>query len=188
MGSAERRPSALVVHLLAALLKEAAECPGERRDDGDRVDLHEDVEDSSADRDRILNLGGDGQQLGRRPERGAAECLDLSAGESERRELLLEKSEALDSDCVRTRLERLDDDLSPQDQLEFLADLETDDRPLASLIAARRALAHLQASDLGAAETEIKRAQELEPDSIAVQIAQVNLDLHAGVEYAADSG
>jgi hypothetical protein len=53
-------PSALVVNLLAALLQEAAERAGERRDHGDRVDLHEHVEDSSAERDRILDLRGDG--------------------------------------------------------------------------------------------------------------------------------
>ena len=54
-----RRPSALIVDLSAAL-KEAAERAGERRDHGDRVDLDEHVEDSSADRDRFLDLRGDG--------------------------------------------------------------------------------------------------------------------------------
>jgi len=49
MGSAERRPSVPVVHLLAALLKKSAECPRKRRYYGDRIDLHEDVENSSAD-------------------------------------------------------------------------------------------------------------------------------------------
>jgi hypothetical protein len=41
---AERRLSALVVHLLAALSKVAADCPGERHYDDDRVDLHDDVD------------------------------------------------------------------------------------------------------------------------------------------------
>jgi len=50
-----RRPSALIVDLSAAL-KEAAERAGERRDHGDRVELDEHVEDSSADQDRILDL------------------------------------------------------------------------------------------------------------------------------------
>jgi hypothetical protein len=109
------------------------------------------------------------------------------AGEDERRERLLAKSERLDPDGVRARLERVDEDLSPQDQLAYLADLQTDDAPLASLIAARRALAHLQAGDPGKAEIEIERAQELEPDSIAVQIARVNCDLHtARIALASD--
>jgi hypothetical protein len=59
------------------LLQEAADCPGERGDDCDRVDLHEDVEDSSVKRDRIMDRRGDGQQLSRGPENGAAERLDL---------------------------------------------------------------------------------------------------------------
>jgi len=89
-GMDDGRLSALVVDLLAALLQEAAERAGERRDHRDRVDLHEHVEDSAADRDRILDLRGDGQQLSRRPKRSAAERLDLGllgvALEQERRD------------------------------------------------------------------------------------------------------
>jgi tetratricopeptide (TPR) repeat protein len=107
-------------------------------------------------------------------------AIDASiGGERERQERLLVASEALDPSSVRVRLERLDDGLPPRDQLEYLADLETDDPSLASLIAARRALAYLQASDLDGAEAEIKQAQKFEPDSIAVQIARVNFDLQA---------
>jgi hypothetical protein len=40
--------SVLIVKFLAALLDEAAERAGQRRDHADGVDLHEDVEDSSA--------------------------------------------------------------------------------------------------------------------------------------------
>src|SRR5262249_14691241 len=101
------------------------------------------------------------------------------AQEPERRERLLAKAEDLDPNCVRTRLERLDDDLPAKDQLAYLADLETEDLPLASLVAARRALAHLLASDLEGAAAAAKRAEELDPDSIAVQIVQVNFDLQA---------
>lgn len=100
-------------------------------------------------------------------------------GEPERRGRLLVKAEEFDPLCVRARLERLDDSLPPEEQLEYLAGLKTDDPSLASLIAARRALAYLQATDLPGAEAEIERAQELEPDSMAVQIARVNLDLQA---------
>jgi hypothetical protein len=86
----EYGPSVLVVHLLATLLKETPERASQRGDYRDRPDLHEDVENSSARRDRILDLRGDGQQLSCRPERGAAECLDLSllgvALEQERRD------------------------------------------------------------------------------------------------------
>jgi hypothetical protein len=87
---AECGPSARLVHLLATLLKETAERASQRSDYRDRPDLHEDVEDSSARRDRILDLRGDGQQLRCRPEHGAAECFDLGllgmALEKERRD------------------------------------------------------------------------------------------------------
>jgi hypothetical protein len=56
-----RRPSVLRFHFLAAFLKEAAERPGERGDHSYRVDLHEDVEDSRAGGDRVLERRGDGQ-------------------------------------------------------------------------------------------------------------------------------
>jgi len=49
-------PSTFGVQLLAALLKEAAERVGERRDDANSPDLHEDVEDPSAGGDRVLDL------------------------------------------------------------------------------------------------------------------------------------
>src|SRR5450755_1339963 len=84
-GMSERCPggypgwrwSALFVDLLAAFLEEAADRAGEPGNHGYRVDLHQYVEDSSSDSDRVLDLRGDRQQLSRRPEHRASERLDL---------------------------------------------------------------------------------------------------------------
>jgi hypothetical protein len=90
VGGRDRGFGVSAAALLAALLQEAPERAGEGRDHRDRVDLHEHVEDAAADRDRILDLRGDGQQLSRRPKHSAAERLDLGllgvALEQERRD------------------------------------------------------------------------------------------------------
>src|SRR5450755_3318565 len=78
LGSTGRRCSALFVDLLAAFLEEAADRAGEPGDHGNRVDLHKHVEDSSSERDRVLDLRGNRQQLSRRPEHSASERVDLS--------------------------------------------------------------------------------------------------------------
>lgn len=108
----------------------------------------------------------------------ARAAIDAGAGgDLEGRERLLAEAETIDPDCVRARMARIDDDLKPSEQLARLAPLETDDPVLASTLACRRALAYLQDSDLVAAEREIERAEELDPDSHAVQIVRINLDL-----------
>src|SRR5450432_1523834 len=69
-GSTGCRWSAYFVDLLAALLEEAADRAGEPGDHGDRVDLHEHIEDSSSDGNRVLDLRGNRQLLSRRPRGG----------------------------------------------------------------------------------------------------------------------
>jgi tetratricopeptide (TPR) repeat protein len=98
-------------------------------------------------------------------------------GDSEGRERLLGEAEAVDPNCARARMARVDDRLKPSEQLAYLSPLETDDPDLASMLACRRALAYLQDSDLTAAEREVKSAEELDPDSLAVQVVRINLDL-----------
>src|SRR5947209_3574975 len=65
------------VKFLAAFDQESAQSAGERTNDRDGVDLHHDVEDSRGEGDRVLETGGDGQQLGGCPKQSAAETLDL---------------------------------------------------------------------------------------------------------------
>jgi hypothetical protein len=83
LGAARRdvaddgRPLAVGVDFFTALLKEAADRTGEGRDHGDRVGLHKNVKDSSADRQRIRDRRRDCQQLSRRPEGGASDCLEF---------------------------------------------------------------------------------------------------------------
>jgi hypothetical protein len=99
------------------------------------------------------------------------------AGDPASRERLLGEAEATDPECVRARMARIDDDLKPSEQLAQLAPLETEDPALASMLAARRALAYLQDSELTGAEREVARAEELDPDSLTVQVVRINLDL-----------
>lgn len=96
-------------------------------------------------------------------------------GDAERREMLLGTAERLDPDSPRLRLERLDDTMPPVEQLEVLGGIHSDDPALASLIAAHQARAALLLPDLNAAERHLKRARELEPDSLQVRSMEVNL-------------
>jgi hypothetical protein len=98
-------------------------------------------------------------------------------GDHQAQERLLGEAEAIDPDCVRARMARIDDNLKPSQQLAYLAPLETDDPALASMLACRRALAHLQEADLTGAKREVQKAEELDPDSLTVQVARVNLEL-----------
>jgi tetratricopeptide (TPR) repeat protein len=98
-------------------------------------------------------------------------------GDREHRERLLTEAEELDPECVRARLERFDDSLEGPEQLAYLADLDSEDEALASMIESQRALAFLRMSDLEGAAESIRKAQRLEPDSFAVRIARINLDL-----------
>jgi hypothetical protein len=118
----------------------------------------------------------------------ARAAIDASVGgDPEGRERLLGEAEAVDSNCVRAKMARIDDDLKPSEQLAYLAPLETDDPALAAMLACRRALAHLQDSDLAAAERETKSAEQLDPASLGVQVVRINLDLQeARVALAAD--
>lgn len=108
-------------------------------------------------------------------------------GDPESRERLLGEAEVVDPDCVRARMARINDDLKPSEQLAYLASLETDDPALAAMLSCRRALAYLQESDLPSAEREVKRAEQLDSDSVAIQVVRINLDLQeARVALAAD--
>ena len=71
----------LAVQLLSALVQKGAHCSCKGGDDGDRPELHEDVENAASRRDGVTQVGGDRQKLGGSPEQGAAEGVDLcSAG------------------------------------------------------------------------------------------------------------
>jgi hypothetical protein len=98
-------------------------------------------------------------------------------GDRERRERLLNEAEELDPDCARARLERLDDSREGPEQLAYLEDLDSEDEALASMIESQRALAFLRMSDLEGAAGSIEKAQRLDPDSYAVRIARINLEL-----------
>jgi hypothetical protein len=99
------------------------------------------------------------------------------AGESPRRGRLLTAAQAEHPAGVRARLELLDDHAEPEHQLVELAKLETDNKPLASLVAAHMARASMQIPDLDAAEGHLQEAARLEPDSIPVRTMQVNLQV-----------
>lgn len=96
-------------------------------------------------------------------------------GDAVRRERLLVEAEREDPDSPRLRLERLDDRQAPEARLEVLGGVHSDDPPLASLIAAQRAIAALQLPDLEQAEHHLAEARELEPDSLHVRSVSVNL-------------
>src|SRR5690242_16981564 len=66
------------VELLGSLDQERAEDAGEGTDDRDGIDLHHDVEDPARERDRVLDIGGNREQLSGSPKRCTAETLDLS--------------------------------------------------------------------------------------------------------------
>jgi hypothetical protein len=118
----------------------------------------------------------------------ARSAIDLGVGGNpEERERLLAEAEAIDPDCIRARMARIDDGLRPNEQLAYLRALETDDPTLASMLACRRALAYLQDSDLPGAEAQAKIAEELDPDSLTVQVVRINVDLQeARVALASD--
>jgi hypothetical protein len=116
-----------------------------------------------------------------RADRLARAAIDAGVGgDLKRREQLLEAAEALDPKGIRARLERFDDSADPAEQLDFLAGIESEDEKLASLIAAQESLAMLMLADLRGAEEALERAHALDPDSIAVRIARVNLEVQRG--------
>lgn len=113
-----------------------------------------------------------------RADRLARAAVDAGVGgEAEQRERLLKDAEALDPDGIRARLERFDDRIDPAEQLDFLAGLETEDQKLGALIAAQETVAMLRLGNVDGAERSLARAQELDPDSIAVRISRVNLEV-----------
>jgi hypothetical protein len=60
------------VDLLATFDQERAERACQRGDHGDRIDLHNDVENPPRERDRVLDAGGDREQLRGSPEQSAS--------------------------------------------------------------------------------------------------------------------
>ena len=96
-------------------------------------------------------------------------------GDSQRRLRLLSQAEQADPDSPRLRLERMDDALGPEEQLELLEGLQTDDPSLRSLIAVQRSRAAMLLPDLEQAERHLTEARELERDSLQVQSMSVNL-------------
>jgi tetratricopeptide (TPR) repeat protein len=98
-------------------------------------------------------------------------------GDEIRRDQLLDEAGKIDPDCVGLRLETADENMKALDRLALLATLGTDDPPLASMIACQRTLAYLLVADLESAEESLEEAQRLDPDSFAVQISGVNVEV-----------
>jgi hypothetical protein len=101
-------------------------------------------------------------------------------GDAKTESRLLERAREIDPNCVRLRLQELDDSLSPEEQISYLDELETDDKSLASLIAAQKALSYLLLEDIGAAERLAKETDALEADSVASRMLSINIEIQKG--------
>lgn len=113
-----------------------------------------------------------------RADRLTRAAIDAGVGaDGERRERLLAAAETVDPESPRLKLERLDDEAEPAEQLALLADLHTDDPPLAALIACHRARAQLLMSDVDSAAESLTEAESLDPGSVAVRATRVNLEV-----------
>ena len=105
-------------------------------------------------------------------------AIDLGVGgDQDGRLALLEAARDEDSACVRLQLEELDQRSSPQEQLEALAGLHSDDTSVGALIACQRAMACLLIVDLRAAERHLKEAELLDHDALYVRSTRVNLTI-----------
>jgi hypothetical protein len=101
-------------------------------------------------------------------------------GDARRRERLLRAAESLDPDNPRARLERLDDQLSPEEQMVVLDELASDEPGLAALIACHKAMAALLLADLDGAASHLREAERLDVESLAVRSISVNLRVQRG--------
>jgi hypothetical protein len=99
------------------------------------------------------------------------------ANNDDRYTSLLVTADQADPDSPRLRLERVNDERSPSEQLELLGGIHTDEEPLASLIAVQRARAALLLPDLDLAERHLAEAERLDPDSVAVWGMRINLEV-----------
>lgn len=101
-------------------------------------------------------------------------------GDTRSRERLLRDAETLDPDAPRARLERLDDDAPPEEQLAVLAELDSDDPALASLILCQRARAEILLEQLDEAARHLDEARTSDPQSMAARILDINLRVQRG--------
>jgi tetratricopeptide (TPR) repeat protein len=97
------------------------------------------------------------------------------AGDNDRHDALFERAKTIGPDRARVKLQEIDDDGEPNAVLAALEPLHTDDRAVAALIAARKALACLLIPDLERAAAFVDEAKALNPDSAAVQGIEVNV-------------
>jgi hypothetical protein len=100
------------------------------------------------------------------------------AGEPERYAALLAEAEDVDPTAPRLMLVRGDEKehhRSPSEQLAYLQDIHSDDPNLASMICVQRARAALLIPDVELADSYLKEANELDPESLAVRTMRVNL-------------
>jgi tetratricopeptide (TPR) repeat protein len=98
------------------------------------------------------------------------------SGDVRRRDQLLDEASRLDPECPRLLVERMEDlDLPPAQQLEYLADIATDDPALGALIEAHRARAAMLLPDLDLAQRHLDAAELLAPDALNVKSMSVNL-------------
>jgi tetratricopeptide (TPR) repeat protein len=103
-------------------------------------------------------------------------AIDAGIGhEPELRERLLDAAASIDPDAPRMRLERLDQNASPADQLILLEELEADDPALSMLISCHRARAAMRLPDLDAAREHLEIARGIDPDAFLVRGTEVNM-------------
>ena len=113
---------------------------------------------------------------GARADRLVRAAIDAQVvGEHDRHARLLAEAEALDPDCPRLLLERLELDVSPPQRLARLQEIQTDDAPLAALVACQKAMTSLMLPDLDAATEYLAEAERLDPESAPLRIVNVNI-------------
>lgn len=105
---------------------------------------------------------------------------------------LLDEARELAPDHPRVRVQEVDQSLGGTERLDALEGVESDDPPVAALIACHRALAHLLLGEVGQARTYFDAARALNPRSaivrmvgvnVTVQQARVDVTAHRRIDY-----
>jgi hypothetical protein len=113
------------------------------------------------------------------------------AGDPDRAERLLALAEIEHPDCVRARIQRLDDMRPAAEQLADLTTLRSEDDSLQALIELHRARCYLLVPDLEASQRHYDIAAELDIDSInlkamaiCIRVQRARLAVHEDAELA----
>ncbi len=109
--------------------------------------------------------------------RAAVNATVGSHPDPDRRERLLAEAQRLDPDLPRLRIELLDDDAPADERMAVLDELDSDDEPLMSLIAAQKAIAAMQLGDLAAAMRFASEAERRQPDAMYVRMVRANVQV-----------